>query len=136
MEVLFLQSRSLLGFQVFLWWTEGRFENLRCLHKGLCRKCDIWLTIGLSVMVIWSNTKFWYQLSSLWRGNIVHLGLDSSQWKSYSVECQIAIQGVPWNQNSDNFYKTFIKAICCRCLSLLVSYLLKVFLKMSFTDIL
>ena len=26
-------------------WTVGRFENLRCLRKGLCRKCDIWLTI-------------------------------------------------------------------------------------------
>ena len=45
-EVLFLRSRSLLGFQVFPWWTVGRFENLRCLRKGLCRKCDIWLTIG------------------------------------------------------------------------------------------
>ena len=45
-EVLFLRSRFLLGFQVFPWWTVGRFENLRCLRKGLCRKCDIWLTIG------------------------------------------------------------------------------------------
>ena len=35
LEVLFLRSRSLLGFQVFPWWIVGRFENLRCLRITL-----------------------------------------------------------------------------------------------------